>query len=224
MRHRLLPPVFASAFLALPLLGACVAAPARQQAPTYVAIGASDAVGVGTADPARDGWVPRFGAALGSPTRIINLGVSGSTLAQALQEQIGPALDAKPDIVTVWLAVNDFNARVPLNQYEADLDRLLGALRDGGAAVLVGNVPDLTGVAAYRDLDPDALRLEVQAWNAAIARVAAQNGATVVDLYAGWQELRDHPEYVAADGFHPSADGYARLAALFADAYTARPG
>src|SRR4051794_8436304 len=79
------------------------AQPAAPQAVTYVAIGASDAVGVGAANPETDGWVPRFGAQLGPNVRVVNLGVSGSTLGQALQEQLGPAVDAQPDVVTVWL-------------------------------------------------------------------------------------------------------------------------
>jgi len=28
-------------------------------------------------------------------------------------------------------------------------------------------------------------------------------------------ELTAHPEYIGSDGFHPSAQGYARLASLF---------
>src|SRR5213082_1759328 len=124
---------------------ACAARAQAARPLTYVAIGASDAVGVGARDPVTDGWVPRLGARLGPQTRVVNLGVSGSTLAQALDEQAGPALDAQPDIVTVWLAVNDLNARVPLDQYAADLDNLLGQLETTHARVLVGNVPDLGG-------------------------------------------------------------------------------
>src|SRR5918912_574483 len=105
---------------------------------TYAALGASDAVGVGATHPESEGWVPRFGASLGADTRILNLGVSGSTLAQALQEQLPPALDAHPDVVTVWLAVNDLNARTPLDRYTADLDNLLGRLEPVHARVLVG--------------------------------------------------------------------------------------
>src|SRR5438093_6097124 len=117
---------------------------------TYVAIGASDAVGVGAKDPVTEGWVPRLGARLGADTRVVNLGVSGSTLAQALDEQLGPAIDAQPDVVTIWLAVNDLNARVPLERYAADLDTLLGQLETTThARVLVGNVPDLGGIAAH---------------------------------------------------------------------------
>src|SRR5438445_9382563 len=106
---------------------------------TYVAIGASDAVGVGAHDPETEGWVPRFGARLGANVRVVNLGISGSTLAQALDEQLGPAIDAQPDVVTVWLAVNDLNARVPLERYAAELDALLAQLENSHARVLVGN-------------------------------------------------------------------------------------
>lgn len=185
---------------------------------TYVAIGASDAVGVGTTHPETEGWVPRLGARLGPNVRVVNLGVSGSTLAQALDEQLGPALDAQPDVVSVWLAVNDLNARAPLEQYAADLDRLLGALEATHARVLVGNVPDLGRLAVYGGIPPALVDAEVARWNQAIAAVVAGHGATLVDLFAHWQELANHPEYVSADGFHPSADGYARLAEVFAQA------
>jgi lysophospholipase L1-like esterase len=204
------------------LLVVSACSPVPPQAPrqlTYVAIGASDAVGVGTANPETDGWVPQFGARLGSNVRVVNLGVSGSTLSQALQEQVEPAVDAQPDVVTVWLAVNDFNARVPLEQYTRDLDTLLGTLqRHTHARVLVGNVPDLGRLAVYQGIDPSQLDAEVQRWNTAIAQTTEQHGAILVDLFARWQELAQHPEYVSQDGFHPSNDGYARLADVFAEA------
>jgi acyl-CoA thioesterase I len=40
----------------------------------------------------------------------------------------------------------------------------------------------------------------------------------LVDLYGSWQDLAQHPEYVSTDGFHPSSEGYQRLADLFAAA------
>jgi len=202
---------------ALLALAACnVQAQARPL--TYVAIGASDAVGVGAANPETDGWVPRLGARLGGDVRVVNLGVSGSTLSQALQEQLGPALDAQPDVVTVWLAVNDFNAQVPLDEYAADLDTLLGDLETTHARVLVGNVPDLGALAAYRGIDPTPLRDEVDNWNAVIADTTERHGATLVDLHSHWQDIAEHPEYLSSDGFHPSSDGYQALADVFAAA------
>ena len=216
--------LLATAVVALALVACARPEAAAAERPlTYVAIGASDAVGVGVADPETQGWVPQFGASLGPNTRVVNLGVSGSTLGQALREQVGPAVDAHPDVVTVWLAVNDVNARVPLESYQSDLDALLGNLEPTGARVLVGNVPDLSFLAPYQGVDPVQLRAEVDRWNQAIDQVSARHGAQVVDLYARWQEVAEHPEYLSGDGFHPSAEGYARLAQVFEEAYASRP-
>jgi len=203
------------------LLGtSCRAAAQAQPVRTYVAIGASDSVGVGANDPATEGWVPRLATRLGPDVQLVNLGVSGSTLAQALDEQLGPAVDAQPDVVTVWLAVNDLNARVAVERYTADLDTLLGQLEATHARVLVGNVPDLGGLAVYRGIEPGPLRTEVKRWNQVIADTVAKHGAVLVDLFVRWQELADHPEYVSQDGFHPSSGGYRRLADVFAQALT----
>jgi acyl-CoA thioesterase-1 len=214
---------------ALPLLllilatTACATRAQAQRPLTYVALGASDAVGVGAKDPETEGWVPRLGTRLGPHVRVINLGVSGSTLHQALSEQLQPAVDAQPDVVTVWLAVNDLNARVPLERYAADLDTLLGSLQQTHTHVYVGNVPDLAALAAYRGVDPGPLSATVDAWNLVIADSAQRHGATLVDLYAHWQDVAQHPEYLSADGFHPSSEGYAALANVFAQAVDARP-
>jgi acyl-CoA thioesterase I len=203
--------------VALVAVGCSARAPAPRPL-TYVAIGASDAVGVGARDPETEGWVPRFGARLGPNVRVVNLGVSGSTLGQALDEQVGPAVDARPDVVTVWLAVNDLNARVPLERYAAELDTMLAQLDSTHARVLVGNVPDLGRLAAYRGIDPTPLQAEVDRWNDVIAGTTARHGATLVDLYARWQEVAEHPEYLSADGFHPSSEGYQALAEVFGEA------
>ena len=129
------------------LAAGCGWAGAEPRLLVYVALGASDSVGVGAANPPEEGWVPRFQQRLPAETRLVNLGVNGSTLAQALEQSLPVALDAQPDVVTVWLAVNDFNARVSLDQYERDLDRLLGALAEAQPRrILVANLPDLTRV------------------------------------------------------------------------------
>jgi acyl-CoA thioesterase I len=219
MRWTGVPAVLWGLSVLLAALAAAACLPRSQPARplTYIAIGASDAVGVGAPNPEREGWVPRLGAQLGPNVRVVNLGVSGSTLAQALDEQLGPALDAQPDVVTVWLAVNDFNSRVAVDRYAADLDVLLSQLATTHARVFVGNVPDLGRVAAYRGVDAAPLRVEVDRWNQVIAATSARHGATLVDLFGRWQEVAEHPEYLSADGFHPSAEGYQRLADIFGE-------
>jgi lysophospholipase L1-like esterase len=206
--------------LALPgLLIACVAAcgSAREAGPapkplTYVAIGASDAAGVGATVPDQESWPAVLQRKLPPGSRLINLGISGSLLHQALDQQLPIALDSTPDLVTVWLAVNDYTAHAPLEQYAADLDTLLGRLRERtGAAVLVGNIPDMRSL-------PSAARMDlsdVDRWNAAIEETARRNGVILVDLRSTWREVADHPEYISSDGFHPSKLGYQRLADVF---------
>ncbi len=220
MRARTLP-VTVLALLAALACGACApwigyAGTPPPRPLTLVAIGASDTVGVGATTPETEGWVPVLHRQLPEGSRLVNVGVSGSLLRQALDQQLPVALDSDPDVVTVWLAVNDLNARVPLDRYRVELDTLLRTLRrETRARVLVGNVPDITTVPIYRSLDPATLRAEVAAWNQVIAVVAARNEATLVDLHATWKELAAHPEYVAADGFHPSTAGHRRLADVF---------
>ena len=185
---------------------------------TYLAIGASDAFGIGTADPDRESWPTDLAAQLGSGVHLINLGIPGATVASALQTELPIALDSHPDDVTVWLAVNDFAGGVALDTYQAQLAQLLNALRSGlpHARITVGNIPDLTLVPRFWYADPGPLRAAVQAWNRAIAADCAAAHVTLVDLYGGWQELSQHPEYFSSDGFHPSAAGAERLAQLFA--------
>lgn len=182
----------------------------------YVAIGASDAVGVGAGGP-DESWVGDLARKLPPGSRLVNLGISGEKLNGALVDELPVAVDANPDLVTIWLAVNDLNARVTAESYEQDLGAMLSTLqRQTHAHVVIGNIPDLSLVPAYGGIDPTALAQEVDRWNAIIARQAALHGATVVDIHASWTDLAAHPEYVGVDGFHPSAEGYQRLADLFA--------
>lgn len=191
-----------------------------RQAPTtlkYVAIGASDAFGVGTGDPDRDNWPTVLSHDLGGSVHLVNLGIPGITVEGARKEELPIAVDAHPDVVTVWLAVNDMAASVPLEAYREQLNALLNSLKQNTHAhIFVGNLPDLTLLPYFSGANQTVLRETVQTWNAAITEVAAANGATLVDLYSGWQELALHPEYLAIDGLHPSTIGAQRLAALFA--------
>lgn len=222
MPHRLLA-LLLGATLALT---ACVPRTGRAEPRplTYVALGASDAVGVGARDPERESWVTRLAERLPPGSSVANLGVSGSRLDQALEQQLPVAQGLRPDLVTVWLAVNDLNASVPLDRYAAELDALLAGFDGTGATVLVGNVPDLALLPAYRAVDPNLLEARVTAWNDAIAATVQRHGATLVDLRALSREQAERPEYVSPDGFHPSTEGHLRLAALFWEALQANGG
>ena len=189
---------------------------------TYLAIGASDAFGVGTDDPASDNWPTVLSNQLISNVpkddtiHLINLGIPGELVGQSLQNELPIALDAHPDLVTVWLAVNDFAGGTSLDTYQRQLTSLLASLRQHTTAhVFIANLPDLSVLPAFSRFDPAALHVRIQQWNAVIATVAASQGATLVDLSSYGNEIAQHPEYIGSDGFHPSTQGAIRLAEVF---------
>ena len=186
----------------------------------YVALGASDTVGVGAPNPEKDGWVPRIFQKLAPGSKVVNLGISGARLSDLMTQQLAKAIDAKPDLVTVWSVVNDLNANVDIAGYERDLLKMVGDLTaKTNARVVVGNAPDLALVPAYTKMGipADALRAETMKWNQAITRVIGRypNRAYLVDLYARSGEIEIDPNLVAGDDFHPSTKGYAKLAEVF---------
>jgi lysophospholipase L1-like esterase len=203
------------------------AAPTATHRPSvvYVALGASDAVGVGADDPNTQGYVPRLIARLPGAADALNLGILGETLHQALDSELPTALTRHPTLVTVWLAANDFRTCAALADYTADLTTLLGALKSQiSAQVFVANLPDMSLLPAMQPGSDGIgscfagktradIRALTQQWNAAIAAVVAAHGDALVDLYSA--ELASHPEYISRDGFHPTSAGYLRLADLF---------
>src|SRR5207249_8581380 len=108
----------------------------------YVAIGASDSVGVGASDPVKGSWPALVAARLpaGSPP-YVNLGVSGSLALQAVTQQLPGAIAQKPNVVSVWLAVNDLNATIEPVSFADSLGLIVdGLVQKTGATIFVGNV------------------------------------------------------------------------------------
>lgn len=183
----------------------------------YVAIGASDTVGVGAADPSTGSWPARIAARLVTGSTYANYGVSGSLAAQARTQQSPLAIAARPTLSTIWLAVNDLNNGIGSTDYRDVLDGMLAELvARTEARIFVGNVPDLTALPAYRSVDRAPLAAQITAYNRWIAETAAKYAGRVmvVDLFAGSAELVGSAT-LSADGFHPSDRGYQLIADRF---------
>jgi lysophospholipase L1-like esterase len=182
---------------------------------TYVAIGASDAVGWGVPDRDRDGWVAVFRQRLPQPAELVNLGVGGTLLHEAIQYQLPRAVSAQPDLITIWLVVNDVIAGVPLDQYKANLHRMLRELREKTKAVIaIGNAPYPPATLDPWGFPEIIKRTVAGRWNSVIAGAARTHGAILVDLYRHWP-LAHHPEFIGPDGLHPTVSGYQALAEAF---------
>ncbi len=186
---------------------------------TYVALGASDAVGVGSNQPGSQGYVPLLTKLLPKGSHTVNLGISGVHLHEALSEELPIALTTSPKLITIWLVANDFVAGVPYNGYMQDLDTLLNQLRTRTQArIVMGNLPDLTRLPAFASQNATQkaqMLTAIERWNTRIASIASHYHVAIVDLFSQYKLLTQHPEYISADGFHPSPLGYAQLANYF---------
>jgi acyl-CoA thioesterase I len=186
---------------------------------TYVALGASDAVGVGSNVPGAQGYVPLIAAHLPKGSHLVNLGISGIHLHEALSQELPLALSTSPNLVTIWLVANDFIAGVPYDQYFHDLNFLLQELhKSTHARIVMANLPDLTRLPAFSNetsTQKAQTIVAIQQWNKEIALLAKQYGVALVDLFSQGSQITAHPEYISGDGFHPSPSGYVQLANYF---------
>jgi acyl-CoA thioesterase-1 len=135
----------------------------------------------------------------GTPIRVLNAGVSGDTVAQALA-RLPTVLEHDPDVLVVALGINDGLRGLPLDEAEAALRRILEEGRAAGLPLL------LVGMRLPGGGDPNRARR----FDEMYPRLAAEHKVAMVpDLLAG---VSGEPGLLFPDGLHPSAAGHARLA------------
>jgi lysophospholipase L1-like esterase len=186
----------------------------------------------------------------GITVTVANDGESGSTsegLASELRSDDDLRSDVRDaDVVVVTMGANDLAPALSawrsgscpascsdpeVGAMQADLDRVLdtvGSLGGGRTRVLVTTY---WNVFTDGDVARKAERSGYLAWsdaltrkaNAAISTVAAQHGATLVDLYAPFKGdgSQDPTHLLAPDGDHPNAAGTALICRAVLAAYAA---
>lgn len=179
-------------------------------------LGDSAAAGLGAGDAsATPGALLATGLArgLGRPVDLHT-----QTRAGAVSAELAGQVDrlesgsVHPDVVLVIVGGNDVTNRVPAAVAARQLGEAVARLRDLGAVVVVGTVPDLSTITSIGQ----PLRALAGRWSRQLA--AAQtvaicaNGGHPVNL-RGLTAGEFHAEPAAmfsADRFHPSDDGYRR--------------
>jgi lysophospholipase L1-like esterase len=184
-----------------------------------------DSIGYGTGARHREDTLgPRLAAALtgeGFGVELAVLAVPGAASAD-LPAQVRRAAPLRPDLAVVVIGANDLARFVPPAAACRFLTDAVRTLQDGGADVVVVPAPDLSAVPWV----PVAFRDAVAAASALLQRhqaeAAAGAGARVahVSQQIGQDFARD-PALFAADRFHPSSAGYARIAAALTPAVLA---
>jgi acyl-CoA thioesterase I len=183
----------------------------------YLALGASDASGVG-AEPLTEGYVYLIARELDRQMPgvfLVNLGVPGAR-NDLIKEQVRVAkqLRTKADLVTLWTGANDVVNGDDPKQFQERLRALLGMVKeDISPTIVVANLPDLTQVPRFRTSpSPTVTAARIDAFNRAIAEEIRSAGGSLVDLHAS--AIRDDLVF-DADGFHPTNAGHQEIALQF---------
>lgn len=184
----------------------------------YAALGDSTGRGVGSTRGL--GYVDLVfeRLALRPEAHLVNATVSGATRADVLHYQLSRARAIEARIATLFVGGNDLWRGVRPSAFGEHVTATLRALRDLGAVVIVGNVPDLSHAPAVLfaeevlGMKRAEIAARVRSFNDHVERAAHETGAVLVDLYG--VGLADRVEWFSGDGFHPSDAGYEAWADL----------
>lgn len=197
----------------------------------YVALGDSAAAGFGV--PAGAGYVDRVFARLrprDAAARLSNLARNGATSEALRAEQADAALALRPTVCSLFVGGNDLWRGVTPSAFGRNLEVIADRLDRARCPVVVGTLPNLAQAPAaglaerFLGVARGHIEERVVAYNQRLRRLAVDHGFELVDLFAT-ARLGEHPEYFAADGFHPSAAGHEAWFAAIWPAFAAlHPG
>lgn len=153
---------------------------------------------------------------------VINAGIGGETAAEGRERFVGELLNVQPSVVLLFEGFNDISLALLVGSPEPftatiadDLRNMVRAAQARGAEVLIATLPP---VGDQRERVSPGQRSAVEDLNRRIRTVAALAGiGPAVDL-----ETRMTKADIGPDGFHPTVDGYARIARIFLSAIIAR--
>ena len=185
----------------------------------YVALGDSFTEGIGDPSPespgGHRGWADRVAEELaaGHPDfAYANLAIRGRLLGQIVAEQLQPALDLKPDLVSICAGGNDvIRPGGDPDRLAERMDETVAALRGSGATVLLFTGPDIGNTPVL-----GSVRGRVAIYNENLRTVAARHDAVIADMWA-LQALAD-PRMWAPDRLHFSPLGHHTIAAMALEA------
>lgn len=162
---------------------------------------------------------------------VINAGVGGNSTRNLLKRVDKDVLAHNPEVVVMMVGTNDaLNSRnsVPLDEYEANVKKLVDAFLRVGAKVVLMTIPPCYDELLFSRHKPEffAERKPVDRIadvNGVVQRIGKMEGVTVVDIYtlieekggAGPEEtslIRNLANSRSKDGVHPTVEGYNLIA------------
>jgi lysophospholipase L1-like esterase len=181
----------------------------------FVAIGDSFTEGIGDPEPdspgGNRGWADRVAEVLGHSTEgfaYANLAIRGLLLSQVHSEQLEPALELRPDLISVSAGGNDI-IRPGSNPDEVAhrVETLVTELCRDDATVVLFTGPDIGMTPVL-----NRMRGKLAIYNENIRAIAQRHDAVVADMWS-LRELSDSRMW-APDRLHFSAIGHHTVARM----------
>ncbi|SJN44524.1 probable secreted protein [Microbacterium esteraromaticum] len=181
----------------------------------FVAVGDSFTEGIGDPDPhtpgSHRGWADRVAQVLARDVddfAYANLAVRGKLIAQIIAEQIKPAIDLKPDLISICAGGNDvIRPGTDPDDIAAQLESGVSQLAATGAAVLLFTGIDTGFTPVFR-----AFRGKVAIYNENVRTIAERHDCIVADQWA-LKEIQD-TRFFADDRLHLNPLGHHEVARM----------
>jgi lysophospholipase L1-like esterase len=162
----------------------------------------------------RAGYPQRLAARLGD-VEVVNAGVNGNTTRLALRRMQRDVLEREPHVVVIFFGTNDCRlaepkVHVPLDEYRANLQRMIDEVTGKGAKVVLCTPPPIDAQAyftrhAKAPFDAaGGLEKVLAGYRQGAIEVGEKNKLPVVDLN---QLMAKDLSWRSADGVHPTEPG-----------------
>ena len=152
----------------------------------------------------------------GQTFSVINRGIGGERLETGRKRLPGVLDEDHPEVLLLLEGINNIR-NVSIDQLAADLDAMVVSSRRRGVQVMLVT---LLPVSSSREERQPGTMADIRAFNGEIARIADKyRTGPVVDMFSVFSAS---PSLIGADGLHPTADGYTRMAEVFFDAIRSR--
>jgi lysophospholipase L1-like esterase len=180
-----------------------------------VMLGDSGATGLGAGSPAHTPGALLAGGVARDLKRRVRLDVVAFVGARSadLEAQVAKALQEPLDLAVIMVGTNDVTHGVGPGDASRDLGRAVTELRAAGALVVVGTCPDLGAVQPLMQPLRTVASFLSRRMAAAQAVAVVENDGIAVTLGTMLtEEFRQHAHLWSEDRFHPSPEGYRRVA------------
>jgi lysophospholipase L1-like esterase len=181
----------------------------------YVAIGDSFTEGIGDPEPdspgGHRGWADRVAEVLSAKTddfAYANLAVRGKLMQQILDEQVVPALQLHPDLISISAGGNDvIRPGTDPDEIAAKLESAIRQLSADNATIVMFTGVDVGFSNVFR-----SIRGKVAIYNENIRAIAARHDCIVADQW-GLTEIQDQRMW-APDRLHLAPLGHHTVARM----------